>query len=97
MIDLSALPADALLARRTDARVDEAIGLATGAQILVVGTLIASLGGLSAARSVYVTRCEDSRPYDDPGAHRRGDARPGHRAMPIAVAQTPSTPAPVRH
>lgn len=104
LVSLVALPADALLARRRDAAVDEAIGSACAAEVLVLGTpvyratytgqlkaffdlfpqdalrgravglvatgaslahllavdhglrpLVASLGGLTAARAVYAT------------------------------------------
>jgi FMN reductase len=145
MIDLSALPADALLARRTDVRVDEAIALATGAQILVVGTpvyratytgqlkaffdlfprdsltglvaglivtgygnghrlsvdhglrpLIASLGGLSAARSVYVTDAQipDLTTIPEPIDVETRDL--AIELCRLAVARTPTAPALVR-
>jgi FMN reductase len=145
MVDLSALPADALLARRTDVRVDEAIALATGAQILVVGTpvyratytgqlktffdlfprdslagivvglivtgygdghrlsvdhglrpLVASLGGLSASRAVYVT---DAQIPDLTTIPEPIDAQTRDLALELcrlAVARTPSAPALVR-
>jgi FMN reductase len=115
LVDLAALPADALLARRTDPAVDDAIGQVMSAAILVVGTpiyratytgqlkaffdlfprdalvghavgliatgygeghrlaidhglrpLIASLGGLTAARSIYVTDSQLPDPLSVP-------------------------------